>query len=457
MSLSRGGGMPPAIDPLLLRRFGLVRAVGGLAYTAAVVVLLFLLGWEAWRLAIGVPVLAVVTWWYVPASRRRPRAAVRISLVADALVIGGAVAVLGGTSAGVVGLYAIVVVSAGILLGLRDAVAATVLAVALSLLQLLLEQLGVTPPLLWRPDLSDRATALGVGLAGLASVAFLTASYAGRLRELIEEAIDRTHRARERRARRRVFLRHAAQVSSGPAQRITDIADALREHPGSAVELAGPLASASSDLERALRHLAGVGALDPSAAARPQALQLRRTVADARRTAHRALEDRLVTVDVGEHRALGDAQAAVWIVATYLEHVHEAARRGVPIQVVTRTSGSGRVLLAVQVEDADLGGEGDERLPPGTDLFDPERSPHPLGLPLAAELGRQMGAQARAERPRAGGLRLLLDMRWAPSAAPPVVEVETSTASEGDDARSARPRGRPIGPPMPTQEAVDGR
>ncbi|MDP9406231.1 MAG: hypothetical protein M3O86_06470, partial [Actinomycetota bacterium] len=178
----------PVPDNVLLRRFGLVRAVGGAAYVVAVAVLFAIFGARVWPLAIGVPVLAVVTTAYFNESARYPRAAVVASLAADALVLGGAVAFVGGTGSGLVLLYAIVVVSAGILLGPAAAAGFTALTVGLGLSQLLAEQLGHPPALLHRPDLGERLPILAVSLAGLVSVGYLSATYASRLHELVAEA-----------------------------------------------------------------------------------------------------------------------------------------------------------------------------------------------------------------------------------------------------------------------------
>src|SRR3712207_8906612 len=94
-----------APDEVLLRRFGLVRAVGGGAYIVAVIVMWGIFDRRAWPLALGVPVLAIVTPLYFTRSYRYPRTMVVISLAADAVVLGGAVAFLGGARVrvGVVG------------------------------------------------------------------------------------------------------------------------------------------------------------------------------------------------------------------------------------------------------------------------------------------------------------------------------------------------------------------
>src|SRR5688500_14702926 len=172
--------MPPLPPPdgVVLRRFGLVRAVGGAAYFVAVIVQFSIFGTRMWPLALGVPVLAVVTTWFFVRSTRYPRTAIVVSLAADALVLGGAIAFLGGTGSGLVMLYAIVVVSAGILLGPTAAAAFTLLTIVLACLQLLVEELGYPPVLLHRPDLDDRLPIFWVSLAGLLSVGYLSATYA---------------------------------------------------------------------------------------------------------------------------------------------------------------------------------------------------------------------------------------------------------------------------------------
>ncbi|MDP8969979.1 MAG: hypothetical protein M3N52_05700, partial [Actinomycetota bacterium] len=168
-------------DWVLLRRFGLVRAVGAVAYSVAVAVLFGIFGLQVWPLALGVPVLAMVTTAYLSRSARYPRTAIAASLVADALVLGAGVAFLGGTGSGLVMLYTIVVVSAGILLGPLAAAGFTALTVLLSLLQLGLEQLGAEPVLLHRPALGERLPILLISLGGLLSVGYLSAVYASRL------------------------------------------------------------------------------------------------------------------------------------------------------------------------------------------------------------------------------------------------------------------------------------
>jgi hypothetical protein len=73
-------------DEVLLRRFGIVRAVGGIAYFVAVAVLFGIYGRAVWPLALGVPVLAVVTTAYFFKSARYPRLAVAASLVSESLL-----------------------------------------------------------------------------------------------------------------------------------------------------------------------------------------------------------------------------------------------------------------------------------------------------------------------------------------------------------------------------------
>ncbi|MDQ3708896.1 MAG: hypothetical protein M3387_06265, partial [Actinomycetota bacterium] len=219
--------MSRPLDEVLLRRFGLVRAVGGAAYVTVVVALLGTFGVRLWPLALGVPVLAVVTTAYFARSSRYPRTAVTVSLAADALVIGGAVAFLGGTGSGLVGLYSIVIVSAGLLLGPGAAAAFTALTVALGLLQLGAEQLGYPPVLLYRADLGDRLSVLLVSVAGLISVGYLSATYASRLHELIAEADVRAEAVRRGGRRRRSFVAQASVDVRQPLRQLEEVADAL--------------------------------------------------------------------------------------------------------------------------------------------------------------------------------------------------------------------------------------
>src|SRR5690606_17753088 len=74
-------------DETTLRKFGLVRAVGGGAYLIAAIVLAVIYGWDAWPLLLGAPVLAIVTTVYFLRCLQYPRTSVAASLVADAVVL----------------------------------------------------------------------------------------------------------------------------------------------------------------------------------------------------------------------------------------------------------------------------------------------------------------------------------------------------------------------------------
>lgn len=405
---------PP--DEVLLRRFGLVRAVGGLAYALGVGVLFAVYGTQVWPLLVGVGVLAVVTTWFFFRSGRAPRRAVAWSLVADAVVLAGAIAYFGGSGSGLVGLYAIVVVSGGILLGTGAALWFTTLAIVLALLQLLAEQLGVEPALLYREDLGERLPVMLVGIAALGSVGYLTASYAGRLHELLDQADVEAEETRRRGRRRRIFVRQASAAIGEPLRALEETAGAL-DHwddlsPDERDVLRGRLRDAAAALGAEVGQLADAGQVDAPRESRPERLSLRRVVDDA----IAALGDRLdgypLDVELGELMLLGEPRVARRIVLNLLENAVEHTPRGTNITVRERRVASSTVLV---VED-DGPGIPAHQLPT---LFDPpEGGPAHVGLPLVRDLCEGMGAVIRHEPPRHGtGSRFLVAFRGAPTGA----------------------------------------
>lgn len=404
-------------DQVLLRRFGLVRAAGGAAYGLVTVVLLAVVGGEALPLALGVVVLAVVTtdFWY--RSRRAPALSVRISLVADAVVLAGTIAYLGGTSSGLIGLYSIVIVSAGILLGTGAAVGFTALVAALSLLELLAEQLGYTPALLYQPDLGTRATVLLVALAGLLSVGYLTASYAGRLHALIAEAGAEAEGVRRRGRRRRHLVAQASLAVREPLGAIERVAEALeRDWDGRSEEdrraLTAELRVALTQLDAEVGQLADVGVLDVAREARPEPLLLRRVVEDAVVALGPRLAPYTVDVEIDGERGLGEPRAARRIVFNLLENVVAHTPPGTTVTVRVRVT-AGQAVLVI----ADDG----PGIPPkvAATMFAPPSVDGPrVGLPLVRALAEAIGAVVRHEQPSGGGARYLVAFRLAPRSAP---------------------------------------
>ncbi|HUH08003.1 MAG TPA: hypothetical protein VML96_09370, partial [Egibacteraceae bacterium] len=215
-------------DEVLLRRFGLVRVMGAAAYTIGALAMLGLVGAHTWPLAIGVPVLAGATLAYVRWSDAAPRAAVAASLAVDAAVLAGAIAFIGGAGSGLVMLFSIAVVSAGILLGRSAALAFTVATTVLALGQLMAEEVwDVRPILLAPPVAGERRMILMLSLAGLLSVGYLSATYASRLHDLIAVAGAEADRSRGLGRRRRAFVEQTVLDARVPLEGIEDIADAL--------------------------------------------------------------------------------------------------------------------------------------------------------------------------------------------------------------------------------------
>jgi two-component system, OmpR family, sensor kinase len=408
-----------APDDVLLRRFGLVRAVGGTAYVVGVAVLFGIVGWQVWPLLLGVPILSVATVAYFVTSNDYPRLSVAGSLSADALVLGGAVAFLGGTGSGLVMLYSIVVVSAGILLGPISALAFTGLSVVLGLLQLVMEEFVFTPVLLHRPELPERVPILLVSLAGVASVGYLSATYADRLHELIAIAGAETESLRSRGRRRRSFVQQAWGGIQEPLEAIWDVAESLDDGAASLsraerARLAGRLRMTAARLHAEASQLADLGLLDAPTETRPMPIRLRRTVQDCLHDLHGRLEPYTVHLDVPDIKIVAEPRAARRVVFNLLENVADHTPPGTDVRVsAVATAGYG--VLAVTDNGPGIPPEAAARLfdPPGGGL-------HPrVGLPLVRELCEAMGAQMRYEPgPGGRGARFLLRFRLAPSAAP---------------------------------------
>lgn len=411
-----------ALDSDLVRRFALVRIVGAVIYVLAVGVTVAFVGWQVWPLVAGAAVLVGVTAAFFTSSWRHPRVLVLLSLLADTVALYGAVAVVGGTGAGLVGLYAIVLVSAGILLGTRATLMFTVLTVGLGLVQLAAEQLGFLPPLLYRPELDDRAGVLLVGLAGLVSVGYLAASYADRLHELIAEAGERAADARRLGGRRRRLVQQASRDARPPLETLEEVADAL-ESPGGADadhrrRLAAGLRLAASRLDAAVAQLADVGSLDAQAGRlEPVAL------ADAVDDAVLALGDRMaphtVLLDVAPIKVLGHVRSVRRVVYNLLENVADHTSAGTTVRIGAHTTAGSGVLVVTDdgpgIPAASLAA-----------LFDGDAT---VGLPLVRELCDQMDATIRAERPRSGrGARFLVAFRLAPRGAPTPAGDDLATA-----------------------------
>lgn len=427
---------PP--DEILLRRFGLVRVVGGAAYTLVVMLALVFAGLQVWPLLLGIPVLAGFTIAYLIRSYRYPRTMIVASLVADAVVLAIAIAVLGGTSTGLAGLFAIVIVSGGILLGTAAALGFTLLTVLLSFAQLGLEELGILPPVLYRDDFGTRLAVLLVSVAGLLSVGYLTASYAGRLHGLIAEAAAKAEVVRRRGARRVQFLRRASLGVREPLAEIEAIADQLQERwqdlPGSERQrLAARLRISVTQVAAEAGQLADVGAIDAPGDQRPEPLLLPRVVQDCIVALGERLDPYTVDLDLRPLKVLGDRRAARRVVYNLLENIVDHTPAGTVATVRARSTGGWGVLVI-----SDNGpGIPPELIPALFQAGDEggvEGRPARVGLPLVRELCEGMGATVRYEQPRQGhGSRILVGFRLAPRGAPTFQE-EGGVASDDADA-----------------------
>lgn len=407
-------------DETLLRRFGLVRAVGGLTYLVAVAVLAALYGMQVWPLAIGVPVLIVVYTAYFMRSAEYPRLSVVASLLADCVVIGGLAAVLGGTSGGALALYAMVVVSAGILLGPRAARLFTVVTVVLSALQLGFEELGLVPLALWNPALSDRVVLLIVAGAVLVSVGYLSATYASRLHELITEAESAALVVARRGTRRRSLVRAATVDARDHLAELDAVADALEDEAatpssGELRRLAGRLRMVTSAVDAEVTLLADVGALDEAMSRRPVPVALHRAVADCVAALAVRAEAHVLDVDVPEQiKVLGEPRAVRRIVWNLIENAVEHTPAGTAVSVHGRIAAQHGALLVVD----DGPGVPPEKVPGLFDVPDDAAAADRVGLPVVRELARAIGAELSYEPEPAGGARFTVAFRLAPSGAP---------------------------------------
>ncbi len=404
-------------DETTLRKFGLVRAVGGGAYLIAAIVLAVIYGWDAWPLLLGAPVLAIVTTVYFLRCLQYPRTSVAASLVADAVVLGAAAAFVGGTGSGTAALHTLVIVSGGIVLGPAAAYGYTALGLAAAWLQLLVEELGAPPAFLHRPDLGERVQVLLIISAVLVSVGYLTATYASVLQRNLARADRRAEKVRQMSTRRRSLLRQAMLDIARPLGAVEQIADALdRDEPldGPALrELAAQLRQRSQELQMEAGKLADVGALDEVGAAPTEPIDLSRIVQDALLVLRDRLADYEVTIDVPEIKVVGDRRAARRIVFNLLENVCDHTPPGTRVWVEGRTTVGQGVLV---VTDDGPG------IPPevAARLFDPpdEGGGPRIGLPLVHQLAEGMGARARYEPAAAGGSRFLVGFRLAPRGLP---------------------------------------
>lgn len=408
----------PTPDDTLLRRFGTVRAVGGGAYFIAVAVLFGIYGWQVWPLALGAPVLAVVTTVYFVKSSEYPRLAVAASLVADALVLGGAVAFLGGTGSGLVMLYAIVVVSAGITLGPVSAASFTLFCSFLAVLQLVIEELGVPPVLLHRSDIGERLPILLVSLAGIASVGYLSATYASRLHELIAEGEEEMEGVRERGRRRRSFIRQATVDVHRPLKDVEQVAEVLEEDwdqltEGDRKRLAARLRMGVMALDAEVAQLADVSVMDENEDRRPEPVRLQRVVNDCIVALGERLEGYVVEVDVPPLKVVGDRRGARRVVYNLLENVVDHTPLGTQVRLNALTT-AGHAVLVLTDDGPGIAPSAAHR------LFDPpgEGGGPRVGLPLVKELCDQMGAEIRHEPAPSGGTRFLVSFKLAPPAAP---------------------------------------
>jgi two-component system OmpR family sensor kinase len=401
-------------DEILLRRFGLVRAVGGGAYIVGVLVMLTLLGRQIWPAALGVPILVVVTTAYFVKSNEYPRAAVVISLVADALVLAGVIAYLGGAGSGLLLLQAIVVVSAGLLLGPAAAAWFTAFTAGLGLAQLAVEHAGLSPVVGLNP--SARVPIFLVSLGGLVSVGYLSGTYASRLHELIAEAGVAAEAVRVRGRRRRDLLRKAAEDAGESLRAVEALADLLEEplDDRERRQLSGVLRVRVAALDAEVSQLADVGSLDGVGEERPEPISLRRTVEDCVIGLRERLQPYTVEVDVPAIRVVGHRRAARRVVFNLLENVVTHTPPGTRVHITAVKSGARGVLIVTD------NGPG---IPPEVTkrMFDPpgERRAARVGLPLVRQLCESMGAEVRYEPAPGGGARFLVGFRLAPSAATP--------------------------------------
>lgn len=405
-------------DEVLLRRFGFVRAVGGAAYFLAVAVLLVIYGSQAWPLLVGVPVLAIVTTWYFRRSARHPRALTMVSLLADVVVLAAAGATVGGTGSGIPMLQVIVIVSAGILLGPLASRVFTGLAVLAALVHLAIEEAGVTPVVLHRPELGDRLTLVAISIGVLLSVGFLTEIYASRLHELIAEAGARAAHVRRRGRRRRSLVRRASVDVREPLADLEAVAEILEdphhaERGASGEVLASRLRMDVARLHAEVGRLEDLGVLGADLESRPEPVSLRRVVDDCLVALADELQDYDVEVEVsGDLKVVAHRRALRRVVLTLLENVVEHTPAGTSARI-DGVSAGGHAALVITDNGPGISEAAAER------LFEPtDEAGARVGLPLLSELCQQMDAACRYEPAPGGGARFLISLRLAPSAAP---------------------------------------
>lgn len=406
--------MPEALDEVLLRRFGHVRAVGSVLYLATVAGLFVIYGTRLWPMLIGVPVLAIVTVAFFMKSGDYPRTAVVVSLVTDLLVLAGGLAFFGGAGSGLVMLYSIAIVSAGILLGPTSATGFTILAGVVAVAQLLVEELGLEPVLLFRPDLSDRVAVLCVSLVGLASVGYLTETYASRLHELLATTGAHLEAVRSSGRRRRGYVHAASEEISVPLRQLELLADELegsRSTGGDHRRVAAEVRVAATQLQAGVEMLADVGAMDTIRDSRPEPVLLARVVEDCLTALGSRLGRRTATVEVPPIRVVADRRAARRIVYNLVENVADHTPESTAF-AVTAVVNAGRGVLVVSDD-----GPG---MDPNAVLGFLERRPGDgpaAGLALVRELAEAMDALVRYERARGGGARFMVAFRLAPPSA----------------------------------------
>ncbi|HWH33072.1 MAG TPA: sensor histidine kinase [Egibacteraceae bacterium] len=408
----------PVPDNVLLRRFGYVRLVGFGAWLLACIVLYGIFGTQMWPIALGLPVLAVVTGGYFARSTRYPRTAVVVSLLADALVLGGAIAFLGGSGSGLVMLYAIVVVSAGILLGPGAATVFGLLTVFLGVLQLVIEEMGFPPVLLHRPELDDRLPILLASLAGLVSVGYLSTTYAGRLHELLALADEEAEQVRERGRRRRSFVRQASIDVREPLLEVERVADELDERWADMTEserrrMAARLRMRVTELDAEIGQLEDLGAMDETGEQRLVPVLLPRAVADVVVALGERLDGYVIDIQVPQIKVLGSRRGARRVIYNLMENVIQHTPLGTGLRVTGLTT-AGHGVLVFTDDGPGIPSNVAHR------LFDaPDEGGGPrVGLPLVAELCAAMGADIRYEPAPSGGSRFMVAFRLAPSGAP---------------------------------------
>ena len=427
----------PVPDNVLLRRFGYVRLVGFVAWLIACIVLYGIFGGKMWPIALGLPVLALVTAGYFARSTRFPRTAVVVSLLADALVLGGAIAFLGGSGSGLVMLYAIVVVSAGILLGPGAATLFGLLTLFLGVLQLVLEEMGFPPVLLHRPELDDRLPILLASLAGLVSVGYLSTTYAGRLHELLALADEEAEQVRERGRRRRSFVRQATIDVREPLLEVERVADELEDRWNDMAEserkrMAARLRMRVAELDAEVNQLADLGSMDETGEQRLVPVLLPRAVADVIVALGDRLEGYVVDIQVPTIKVLGSRRSARRVIYNLLENVIEHTPLGTTVRVTGLTA-AGHGVLVFTDDGPGIASSVAHR------LFDPpdEGGGPRVGLPLVAELCASMGAEIRYEPATSGGARFLVAFKLAPSGAPSADDPAVTDADEDLAVRGA--------------------